>query len=353
MLHKISEIDSKLMIKDMYNIVTQEKPIKLPKDVVLYGLHYEINDHTKGDLLYTSIYTTHKCQIDCVYCSKHFDIKEVETGKVIILSKNEIIAFIHEAKKLGLRTLIFQGMGEPTEDPNLREYILEAEKLNITSIVFTNLLNLDDNLAKFFYSHHVSLAPSVDTITESTYNFLTNSNMYNIFLKALNTLKCFFGGENHWIDSTKSRVLLSMVLTGLNISDLKSIRTICNDNGWLLCVKAFGVKGAAKENFPQLAYNSEYYFMLQEIAIAFADKVMITQTSEDKCACGGKKGLLIDIDGSIGACGDTLTRVGANIRTQSLIDCFEAKKKYICKLSDYCCLSKALRGFGDVKVNIK
>ena len=44
-----------------------------------------------------------------------------------------------------------------------------------------------------------------------------------------------------------------------------------------------------------------------------------------------------------------LTRVDANIRTHSVEECLQAKKDYVSKLGDYACLSKALRGFGDVK----
>lgn len=335
--------------KELYDRVQKNRPKKFSKEVCLDGLQF-LDNIDKNKLIYASIYLTHKCQIDCVYCSKHFDIHEVEEGKVDVLTKEDRLKFIREAKNLGLKTVIFQGMAEPTEDPDFKEYIEYADNLGIKSIVFTNILNLDEDLAEFLYNHNVSLAPSVDTLTREVYGFMTNSDKYDKFMRAIQVLKKYFGGKDKWIDGCRSRVLLSMVVTRYNIGDLEAIRNLCNEQGWLLCSKAFGVKGAASENFQELAVDKEYYSLLQSLAMAFADKVMITQTSEGKCACGGRKGILVDIDGKIGACGDTLTRVDANVRTNTVEECLKAKQDYVNGLGDYACLSKALRGFGDVNV---
>lgn len=322
-------------------------PKKFGKKTYFNGLHYTSCPDEK--LTYASIYLTHKCQISCVYCSKHFEMKAVEEGKVKVLSRAEIMKFIDDAKAIGLKTLIIQGMAEPTEDPYFRDYIKYADSLGIISIVFTNILNLDDDLAAFLFKHNVSIAPSVDSLTKDVYNYLTTSTYYERFMQSIEVLKRHYGGKDKWADGDKPRVLLSMVVTSYNIGDIEAIRELCNEQGWLLCSKAFGVKGAAKENFPKLACDRDYYTIIQKIAMTFADKYMITETSEGKCACGGTKGFLVDIDGTIGACGDMLTRVDANIRTHSVEECLQAKKDYVSKLGDYACLSKALRGFGDVK----
>lgn len=334
--------------KKLYSEIENDKPQKLPQNVFLHGLHYQ--DKSDNELSYVSLYITHKCQINCVYCSKHFDMLAVEEGKVIPLTPDEIYNFIRDAKRIGLKTLIIQGMAEPTEDPHFRDYISFADSLGITTIVFSNILNLDDDLAEFLYQHDVSLAPSVDTLNPEVYKAITQSNEDGRFLRAIEVLKRHFGGKNKWMAENTPRVMLSMVLTSYNVGDLQSIRDLCNEEDWLLCSKAFGVKGAAKENFPKLACDKEYYSLLQSLAMSFADKVMITQTSEGKCACGGSSGFLVDIDGTIGACGDMLTRVNANIRTDTIEKCLQAKKNYVSGLGNYTCLSKALRGFGDVNI---
>ena len=276
-------------------------------------------------------------------------MQAVEEGKVEVLTREEIFKFIKEASELGLRTLIIQGMAEPTEDPYFRDYIEYADSLGLISIVFSNILNLDDDLAEFLFKHNVSLAPSVDTLTKDIYQYITTSDYYDRFMESIEVLKRHYGSQDKWADGKRARVLLSMVVTSYNVGDIEAIRELCNEQGWLLCSKAFGVKGSAKDNFPKLACDRDYYTVLQKIAMAYADKVMITETSEGKCACGGTKGFLVDIDGTIGACGDMLTRVDANIRTHSLEECLKAKQDYVGKLGDYACLSKALRGFGDVK----
>ncbi|KWX80171.1 hypothetical protein AMQ84_04645 [Paenibacillus riograndensis] len=336
------------LAKELYAKVQSNRPSKHSKQVFLHGLHH--SESKNDELIYASIYLTHKCQIKCVYCSKYFDMQAVEEGKVEVLSRDEIFKFIRDAKRIGLRTLIFQGMAEPTEDPHFKDYISYATEMGINSIVFSNILNLDDDLAEFLFNHDVSLAPSVDTLNEEAYSFITMSNEYKRFMRSIETLKRFYGGKEKWSDGKRARVLLSMVLTSYNITDLEPIRNLCNEQGWLLCSKAFGVKGSAKDNFPKLAYNKDYYTILQRLAMAYADKVMITQTSEGKCACGGTGGILVDIDGTVGACGDSLTRVGVNIRTHSIEECLQAKKDYVSSLGKYVCISKAIRGYGDVQV---
>lgn len=342
-------VNSNLEIsKKLYKEVEKKSVKKLGNDLFLNGLHHKI-DKDKNELVYASIYTSHNCQLNCIYCSKHYDIKKFKRGDIKPLTKDEIFKFIKDAKELGLKTLIFQGMAEPTDDINFKDYITYAHDLGIDSILFSNILNLDDSLAEFLYENDVSIAPSIDSLRKETYNFLTGSMRYNDLCKSIEVLKKYYGGKDKWVNGNRPRVLVSMVLTNYNVEDLKTIRKLCNEQGWLLCSKAFGVKGAAKDNFPQLACDREYYNILQKLAIKFADKVMITETAERKCACGGANGLLVDLDGEIGACGDTLTRVNANIRKNTLAECFKAKQDYVKELADYVCLSKALRGYGDIK----
>lgn len=339
------------MLDKLYRKALENPPVKNDGKLTLHGL--ESSYHNEKDRLqYVCLYISHKCQINCIYCSKHYDMEKVERGELDVLSYDEICKFIDEAKKCGLKTLIFQGMAEPTEDPHFRDYIEYADKRGITSIVFSNILNLDDSLAQFLYDHDVSIAPSIDSLDRDIYNFLTRSSEYDRFIRSVGTLKKYFGGRSKWAGKSP-RVLVSMVVTEYNVQDLDSIRTICNENDWLLCSKAFGVKGSAKTNFDSLAGDNDSYGLLQKLAIMYADKVMITQTSAGKCACGGKSGFLVDIDGHIGACGDSITRVDANIRTNTIKECLTAKMNYVSGLGDYVCLSKALRGFGDVKIASK
>lgn len=334
--------------KELYKEIENKKVEKLGNNLFLNGLHHKVNKEKK-ELMYASVYTSPNCQLNCLYCSKHYDIKKVRNGEIKPLTKEEILNFIKDAKKLGLRTLIFQGMAEPTFDENFRDYISYAHEIGIDSIVFSNILKLDDDLAAFLYKNNVSIAPSIDSLRKDVYNYLTGSNKYEELCKAIDVLKKYYGGKDKWIDGNRPRVLVSMVVTNYNVGDLKAMRKLCNEQGWLLCSKAFGVKGAAKDNFPQLACDKEYYSLLQKLAVDFADKVMITETTERKCACGGENGLLVDLDGRIGACGDTLTRVDANIRTNTVEECFNVKQNYVKDLDDYVCLSKALRGYGDIK----
>ena len=61
------------LAKKILEKAEQNPPKKYSKDLFLNGLHY--TDCSENKLLYVSLYLTHKCQINCVYCSKHYEMQ--------------------------------------------------------------------------------------------------------------------------------------------------------------------------------------------------------------------------------------------------------------------------------------
>ncbi len=150
------------------HVIQKEKP-----SIVYYPwsrrvLEDCINDWVEKKLPTIDLELTAKCtQCSCIYCDSkprvgRFDSRELTSVETIKLMK--------EAKKLGLKWLYVCGLGEPTEDTKLFELIEYSSDAGIDTSIFTNATLIDEEMAKFFHTHSVSLVVKLDTFDEQVFD---------------------------------------------------------------------------------------------------------------------------------------------------------------------------------------
>lgn len=104
----------------------------------------------KGKLLMLDIDFGMNCSLNCPYCfRKQNKVNEIKKG---ILSFEELLVIISEAKKLGLEQVKVSGAGEPFEEPRFLEFLKELKRMKIKVSIFTKGHVLgDDFLARKYF----------------------------------------------------------------------------------------------------------------------------------------------------------------------------------------------------------
>ena len=103
------------------------------------GYHFPMkiywDNYNNGGFTQLSLDLTSNCNYRCDWCfNKHLINKKTDS-----LSLKEKEKILKEAVKLGAKTLVFPGTGEPTLDPDFYPLVEIAHKLGLITVVYTNL----------------------------------------------------------------------------------------------------------------------------------------------------------------------------------------------------------------------
>lgn len=134
-----------LLTKEIPTIFEKEGKIKFPADYInnvrWWGniprkeLHSCFSDGT-AKLLTMDVDIGDTCSLRCPHCFRRdprFDDTTLDRG----LTDEEVISYIKEAKKLGLKQIKILGRGEPFQNPKFLGFLREMTKLNIGVAIFT------------------------------------------------------------------------------------------------------------------------------------------------------------------------------------------------------------------------
>ncbi len=104
-------------------------------------------------LLSLELEFTKQCNLRCIYCySSAGQALEEE------LSFDELASVIEQARRLGAKSIILLGGGEPLLFPHIREVVRHIDSLGLSQAVFTNGMLLTKELCRFLYEHRVKVA---------------------------------------------------------------------------------------------------------------------------------------------------------------------------------------------------
>ena len=132
---------------------------------LFYGYHFPMklywDNYNNGGFTQLSLDLTDNCNYRCDWCfNKHLINKNTDS---LSLAEKEII--LNEAVKLGAKTLVFPGAGEPTLDPDFYPLVKIANGLNLITVVYTNLTgNIDSSKIKYLHDHNVSIGIKLDSL---------------------------------------------------------------------------------------------------------------------------------------------------------------------------------------------
>lgn len=115
---------------------------------------HQVNSDGTQKLLHLDIDLGNSCILDCPHCFRRDDRFDSNIKKNF-LKEEEILAYLKEAKTLGLRSVKFLGRGEPFENKNFIGFLRKLKELEIGAAIFTKGHVIgSDNLAKKFNSQY-------------------------------------------------------------------------------------------------------------------------------------------------------------------------------------------------------
>ncbi len=132
------------------------------------SLHPDAVSSASTPLSFLWLEITGACNLECVHCY-------AESGPSLSHGAMQTADWkrtIDDAADLGTRTVQFIG-GEPTLHPAFSELVAYAAGRGLQIEVYTNLTHVSDALWALFEEHHVSLAVSFYSSTESVHDFVT------------------------------------------------------------------------------------------------------------------------------------------------------------------------------------
>jgi MoaA/NifB/PqqE/SkfB family radical SAM enzyme len=94
-----------------------------------------------------------QCSLNCPHCFRRsVNLNDIKKSA---LTYDETIDLLKQAKELGLESIKFLGAGEPFENKQFLDFLIDLKKLGIIPCIFTKGHVIgDDALVKKYYGHH-------------------------------------------------------------------------------------------------------------------------------------------------------------------------------------------------------
>ncbi|MCK5449454.1 radical SAM protein [Candidatus Pacearchaeota archaeon] len=195
---------------------------------LLRGYHYPIEVYSenqrKGGFTQLSLDLSSKCNYRCDWC---FNSDILGKDSEDLLSLKEKKCLLEQSIKLGAKTLVIPGTGEPTLDKDFYPLIEYAHELGLTTVVYSNLTgNLDKNLIKKLFENDVSVGVKFDSNCSEYFEkrYHANKKDFHKFFENLQYLSEIYS-QSYNPDREVHRVAFNSVLTHENkesLSDLGS-----------------------------------------------------------------------------------------------------------------------------------
>ena len=141
------------IVPDIPVIYSDKFPEDYVNDVDGWSFTGKELEKNKGRLLTLDIDFGNNCMLNCGFCFRRGGMLD-SAGAKSALSYSQIIAYLKEAKKLGLRSVKFLGAGEPLQEPTLLKFLEDLKRMDIIPLIFTKAHVIgDDALARKFHGH--------------------------------------------------------------------------------------------------------------------------------------------------------------------------------------------------------
>jgi len=318
--------------------------------LVLCGFHWDkkyLTTHSvqNDKITFLSLEMTPNCFGKCLYC---FSGPELNIKPKKPLSLEEYKNIILEGKKLGVKTIVFPGVGEPSLDENLKPLVEFNNELGLVSVVYT-LGILERDTVEFFREKNVSLIVKLDSLDKNHYEKLVGAK-FEDFKKSMDAIiKTYKNAKKEYNGYLITKLATNTVVTNINKDDLDDIAKFCNKHNILHFVETLAKIGWAERNWEELVGKNE-----SELAnIAEKYNNWVSSASIDS-RCGlFAHGITIDINGDLLGC-PTMRSVRLNNirdvkRNSPLEELIGVCKERIYNSSQYFCFGRTKTSSKDKK----
>lgn len=226
----------------------------LSKPPFLVGYTYEPEEayaaRDEGRLLSLRLETSRACNLRCRYCY-------AESGEALPeeLPFETLADVISQAARLGARSVVIIGGGEPTIYPRFRELVEHVAALGMTPVVFTNSLTMTRELAGFLFARGASVMTKLDSLRPELQDFLAGrEGASRLIYRGLENLLAAFGEPDH---PRRLRLGASFVTNTDNLAETADIWRFGRLRGVFLNQEVLTPTGRAKKELPDKIVTNE------------------------------------------------------------------------------------------------
>ena len=304
----------------------------MDKTNLFRGYHYPMEEYNKtrqnGGFTQLSLDLSSKCNYRCDWCF-NLDLLGKDSDDLLTLEDKK--SLLEQSVELGAKTLVFPGTGEPTLDKDFYSLVDYANKMGVTTVVYTNLTgNLDSDKIAHLFESDVSMGIKFDSLNIEHFlrRYQTSEKAYEKFMKNLHEISRIYRGSDEELpQGTVHRVIANTVLTHENKSELGELSRKSEELGFPMFVRPVKPLTWAKDNpdtWINLGNSSGEYAPdreLVELAREHNSLFSPSSTLENHCAIYSF-GLTVKNNGDIQICPDHHDSRGAfgNVKEVSLKD---------------------------------
>lgn len=295
------------------------------KMLILRGID-DIKPTKPDDFLFIGLDLTSACNLNCVYCFA----KSGEPNKNE-LSIDEKENILNQARKLGAKSLIIAGAGEPLLDHDFIELIKYAHSLGLVSVVYTNGTLINKEITEFMYKHNVTPIVKLDSLDSKVYDSITMVN--GSYIKAINAINELISAGYKKKDNI-TRLATATLYLKQNLSEIKAIERWALEKDIKPTFDFLGIHGKARDNEDKIKPSLSEILEIKG-SMNIGDESLCPQ----KQACKiWQYGIIISNVGDAKFCTEIPTKDIGNIRDYKLEDLLKIKKeKYPAKAGTFTC----------------
>jgi MoaA/NifB/PqqE/SkfB family radical SAM enzyme len=164
------------------------------------------------------------------------------------LSLDEKRRVIDEAVFLGAQVLLIPGAGEPLLDDDFLQVIEHAHSKELVSVVYTNGILIDKEMALFLFKHNVTPLVKVESLDRQTHDWLTCvPGSFNKACSGLaNLFEAGYGSKFDKIEEV-TRIGTATLYLKQNLADLASIKDFFGSKGIKTTFDILSISGRARQ----------------------------------------------------------------------------------------------------------
>ncbi|MBN1288640.1 MAG: radical SAM protein [Actinobacteria bacterium] len=213
---------------------------------LLIGYTYDPKDaygaRNEGRLLSIRLETNHYCNLNCRYCYAKSGTDRSKQADYEVLAD-----LVRQAGRLGARSIVVIGGGEPTIYPGFMDLISLIHSLEMVPVVFSNTVAIDKDLAEFLFESGASVMGKLDSLSPKVQDYMAGKNGASEKIgRGLQNL--IDAGFTDVDDPGRLRLGVSCVTNRLNLEEIEEIWRFCRENNIFPNLEVLTPTGRAKEH---------------------------------------------------------------------------------------------------------
>lgn len=204
-------------------------------------------------LLSIELEMTYACNLRCRYCYS-------SAGKALKdeLTFEQIQDILEQAALLGARKVVVLGGGEPLVYERLRELVEFSTTIGLKIEIFTNGTLIDDAMAAFFYSNHVSVIVKRNSLHAEIQDKLAGvSGTFSRIQKSIKALRSVgYPDENHALG-------IQTIICKANLSEIPNIWMWAREHNIHPYFECMTIQGRARQNSELYVKPADLHRMFQ------------------------------------------------------------------------------------------